>query len=339
MKALIFTEGGKKIGFGHLTRCLSLYNEFIKNGIETLLIVAGDNSVLDLLKGKKFKIVNQLSEEVFTDRSINFNFIDIIVIDSYSATLHFYNTCEKNTKLCVYIDDYFRLDYPKGILINNDINTKEFHYSQTIDRSFLLGSKYTLLPSEFESVSKKIINKNIQKILITFGGTDLRNLTLPIMQLFAIHYPKIIKKVIIAPGYSNIDQIYKNTPENTDLIFNPDMKKIKQLMIDADIAISAGGQTIYELACTGTPTIVIGVAKNQLSAIKAFKKSKYIIYAGWWNSNQLLTKIVECIEYSKSFEVRTKRSKKGMLLIDNRGAKRVVNFLLNKIKSDTLIKS
>lgn len=331
MKALIFTEGGRKIGFGHITRCLSLYDEFTKNGIETILIVAGDSSVLDLLKGKNFTIVNQLNEKIFINSSINFKLINIAVIDSYLATIHFYNECDKKIGLCVYIDDNNRLNYPQGVLINGDLDAENFHYPDIKNHNYLLGSKYILLPSEFRFVSKKNINKKLQQILITLGGTDLRNLTLPIIQLLATCYPNICKKVIVAPGYSNVEQIRKNASENTHIIYNPNMKKIKQLMLDSDIAISAGGQTVYELASTGTPAIIVGVAKNQLAVIKAFQRSGYIEYAGWWKSEQIFKNILNCIQNLKTFEERMKRSVKGVSLIDNQGAERIVKFIKNII--------
>ena len=31
-KVIILTEGGKKVGFGHITRCISLYQAFEEKG-------------------------------------------------------------------------------------------------------------------------------------------------------------------------------------------------------------------------------------------------------------------------------------------------------------------
>ena len=49
---LILTEGGKDLGFGHITRCMAIYQaiEEIANSPE--FIVNGDETIHDLLKDK-----------------------------------------------------------------------------------------------------------------------------------------------------------------------------------------------------------------------------------------------------------------------------------------------
>ena len=49
MKVFIITEGSKNTGFGHITRCLSLYQAFKKRGILPTFIINGDNSFKYLL--------------------------------------------------------------------------------------------------------------------------------------------------------------------------------------------------------------------------------------------------------------------------------------------------
>ena len=63
MKIFIITEGGKDIGFGHLTRCVSLYQAFEERGIIPEFVVNGDDTILDLLRGKKYQIFNWLQEK------------------------------------------------------------------------------------------------------------------------------------------------------------------------------------------------------------------------------------------------------------------------------------
>jgi UDP-2,4-diacetamido-2,4,6-trideoxy-beta-L-altropyranose hydrolase len=53
MKIFIVTEGGKGIGFGHITRCTSIYQAFEQKGLIPEFVINGDNSVKDLLPDKK----------------------------------------------------------------------------------------------------------------------------------------------------------------------------------------------------------------------------------------------------------------------------------------------
>ncbi|GAH49638.1 unnamed protein product [marine sediment metagenome] len=54
MKVLILTEGGEKIGFGHITRCIALYEALREESIDTELVINGDRGIFDLLRHKNF---------------------------------------------------------------------------------------------------------------------------------------------------------------------------------------------------------------------------------------------------------------------------------------------
>ncbi|MFN7088744.1 MAG: UDP-2,4-diacetamido-2,4,6-trideoxy-beta-L-altropyranose hydrolase, partial [Candidatus Paceibacteria bacterium] len=60
MKTIILTEAGKNIGFGHLTRCIGLYQGFKEKGLSVEIIVNADESVDFLLKGIKHKKIDWL---------------------------------------------------------------------------------------------------------------------------------------------------------------------------------------------------------------------------------------------------------------------------------------
>jgi len=62
MKVCILTEGGRNIGFGHITRCVSIYQAFEERGILPLLIINGDETVKDLLQNKNYRIFDWLSD-------------------------------------------------------------------------------------------------------------------------------------------------------------------------------------------------------------------------------------------------------------------------------------
>ena len=60
MNVFIITEGGKNIGFGQITRCLSLYQTFKERGIKPKFIINGDSdinmNILKLFSKKIFSI-------------------------------------------------------------------------------------------------------------------------------------------------------------------------------------------------------------------------------------------------------------------------------------------
>lgn len=331
MKVIIFTEGGRNIGFGHLTRCISLYEGFTQKGIQVQLIVNGDRTTLDLLKGKDYQLFNWLKE-----RKKLFKIIanaEIIIIDSYLADVSFYKKFSGLIKIPVYIDDTKRLNYPSGIVINGSIFAQDIDYPKSDSITYLLGIKYIPLRREFWQVHPKRINKNINSIMITFGGEDRRGLTPKITNLVKREYPRLIKNIIIGRGFKNIKEIERLKDEKTRLIYYPDANTMRKVMLQSDIAISAGGQTLYELARIGVPTIALVVSQNQLNNIRGWQKAGFIEYAGWWKDEGAYSRLSKAFRVIASYDERFKRKKIGIELVDGKGTERIANMLLKKYEN------
>lgn len=326
MKVLIFTEGGKNIGFGHITRCTALYQAFEEKGILPEFIVNGDESVFGLLFGMKYEIFDWINEKERLFELIQN--ADIAIIDSYLADIDIYKTISEYVKIPVYLDDSKRLDYPKGIVVNGAIYAEELNYPAKKGVTYLLGLKYVPLRKEFWNVPEKEIKENIESMMITFGGDDMCNMTPKVLRLLQNNFPDLIKNVVIGKGFKNIYEIEELKDNRTNLIYYPDAEKIKNVMLESDIAISTAGQTLYELAVTGTPTIAISVAKNQLNNIKGWAKDGFIEYAGSRIERDILNNIYNCLEKIASFQIRKEKNKKGILYIDGEGGSRIVESIL-----------
>jgi len=329
MKVFILTEGGKNIGFGHITRCLSLYQAFEGRGIKPKFIVNADNDVEYLLKQVNYQIFNWLDE-----KSKLFEMVkdaDIVIIDSYLADISLYNTLSDLVKIPVYIDDNKRLDYPEGIVLNGNIHAETLNYPKKDGITYLLGPKYTPLRKEFWEVPEKKIKENIESIMVTFGGDDAQNMTPKIMNLLNKEYSALKKNIIIGKAFYNIEEIKKNIDKNTNLIYCSDAGKIKEIMLESDIAISAGGQTLYELARVGVPTIGVCIAENQMGNIKEWERMGFLEYAGWNKKNNFIKKIKNPLNYLEDIKVRENKSKMGRKFVDGKGEKRIVRYLLTEI--------
>jgi len=326
MKVLIITEGGKNIGFGHLTRCISLYRAFEERGILPEFIVNGDESVEDLLKDRNCQIFNWIEE-----RSKIFELIkgtDAAIVDSYLTDISFYKNLSIIVKIPVYIDDNKRLDYPRGIIVNGSIYAEELDYPNRDGIAYRLGTKYIPLRKEFWEVREKKIKEKVESVMITFGGNDMRNITPKILRLLRENYPNLKKSVIIGKAFQNINEIEREIDKNVNLIYYPDAEKMKEIMLESDIAISASGQTLYELARVGVPIIGVCIAENQLENVKRWERAGFLEYAGWHKESDLIKKIENSIRHLKDRNVRKSASKKGRRIVDGKGSLRVVKSIL-----------
>lgn len=330
IKALFLTEGGRGIGFGHVTRCIAL-SEALKErgGVDARFMIRGDSSISALLPSSDYLCLNWLAKKGRVIHAAKT--ADIAIIDSYLAKLNFYQWLHSFQRNLVCLDDSNRLDYPGGVVINGSIYAKNLGFTKETSKNYLLGTDFTLVRREFWNVPSKRINKNIKSIMLTLGGEDMRRIAPIILSFLTARYPGAIKNIIIGRGFRNLRAIKGAADKCTKLIFCPDAEAMKLTMLNSDIAISSGGQSLYELARIGLPTIAVCLAENQKENIEGWQKKGFIFYAGWYNDRNLLQKIEKGISYLDSQEIRLRISRFSRGTIDGNGPRRAADFILRTL--------
>ena len=140
------------------------------------------------------------------------------------------------------------------------------------------------------------------------------------------------KNVVIDKVFKNIYAIKKLKDKKMCFTFSPSTSKLKSIMLESDVAISACGQTLYELARVGVPTIAIAVANNQLFNVKGWKRRGFIEYAGWYQDKNLFLNLKRNLKRLSSAKVRADRSRLGRSVIDGKGPRQIVAALLGQNK-------
>ncbi len=331
MKITIITEGSSKIGFGHVTRCLSIYQAFKEKGCSVKFIVNGDSTIRSLLDDTEYEIFNWLNDTSKLFESLNRT--DIVIIDSYLASEELYKRISESVSLSVYIDDNLRINYPKGIVVNGSINAEKLNYPHLEELEYLLGSHYIPLRHPFWDLGLKKINPSINNVMVTFGGDDLRNLTPQILETLTTHFPNLKKRVIIGKGFRNVSVIEKLKDGQTELIYYPDAEEMVSVMFESDIAISAAGQTLYELARVGLPTIAIGVAHNQIHNLENWGEAGFVEVAGFWDDENINHNIRRKIELLQDKKLRMEMCHNGRKSVNGQGAIKIVKHCLNQYYS------
>ena len=330
MKVKFFTEGGKNIGIGHLTRCLSLCQAFEEQGNKCFFVVKGNETIKNFLTEREIKISDWINDLKNFEREVYDT--DIVVIDSYLAGVENYRIVCESGKKSLFIDDYNRIPYPCGVVLNGGVHAKELNYSENKKCQYLLGTEYIPLRKPFWDVEEKSIKKHIERILITFGGDDSENMTFKILNILKNENPEVEILVIISSIFKNKEQIFLLANDKIKILENLDAEGVRNLMLSADIAISAGGQTTYELARVGIPSILIAVSDNQLHNCKGWHKVGFAKYAGWFQDKKTIENLIYYFRELKDFSIRKKMSKKGRILVDGQGARRVIKKIMEDIK-------
>ncbi|MBS4028928.1 MAG: UDP-2,4-diacetamido-2,4,6-trideoxy-beta-L-altropyranose hydrolase [Ignavibacteriales bacterium] len=329
MKVHLLTEGSTKIGFGHITRCLSLSEVFEMRGVSPSFKIIGDDSVRTLLNGKDYHFCNWIDE--LNLGLLSFDTDDVVIVDSYLAPQQCYERITQQTSIPVFIDDNMRIDYPSSIVVNGTIFADEFRYPVKTGVKYLLGSRFLPLRNAFWNIEPRTASDEVNSVLITFGGDDPRNLTPRILRLLCTDYPSLIKNVVIGDGFQNVPEIESAKDRNTNLHVSLSGEGMRDVMLSTDVAISAAGQTLYELACSGIPTVAVLVAQNQKNNIEGWQRTGFIENAGSWENVKLEEEVLKSLKTILPVSVRKDKSITGRSYVDGRGALRVVDEIFSRI--------
>lgn len=148
-----------------------------------------------------------------------------------------------------------------------------------------------------------------------------------VLSLLNAKFPSLYKKIIIGNAFQNQHEIESLKADNVELIYSPKEEEVKKIMMEADLAISAGGQTLYELTCIGVPTIAIKVADNQENNILGGVSLGLIQYAGAWNEAKTMINIEKFLE-----EFIANPTHYNQNFVDGKGAIKVVSEILSTFK-------
>ncbi len=323
MKKIIFrVDANSHIATGHVMRCISYANFFRKNNVECVFVVA-DDEMNHIIKKHRFEVITLKSDyanmEQETDKFINIIkqvSPALVIIDSYFVTENYLKAVTKVAKT-LYIDDLNMFDYPVDYLLNYSIYAEDIPYNKTNKKCFL-GTGFVALREEFLQAKPIKINKDIKNIFITTGGADnysfckkfiLNEIENNNINSFSYH-------LIVGSFFKEQDkeELRKLAKENENIFVYENVSNMQSIMSKCDVAISAGGSTLYELAYLGIPTIAIITAENQQGNVETFIKKNIMLYGGE-TPKQYLAFIKKELK-EMSFEKRAKLHVQCLRLFD-----------------------
>ncbi len=313
-------------GFGHLTRCISLAESFKSLSYEIEFIINADESVNNILYNYNYEFIDWNNNNDLLIKKLSQT--SLILIDSLYVQSIFIKKLEKLEIPIILFDDEKRTNIlNKGFVIDWTVLSEKSNYFlfRKKEVTYFLGAKYATLRSEFSTSARIEVQKKINSVFISFGGSDVRNMTPKILNFLNKHYPFIQKNIVIGPGFNKIEEIKKYEDSNTTLFYNLSCSEMIECMKNSDIAISAGGQTLYELARISLPTIAVLLVENAKDDTLGWQKVGFLEYIGEYDDDKLLNNLDSSMKKIQSYEKR-----KEMFLS--------VNDYIDFEKKDVLVK-
>jgi UDP-2,4-diacetamido-2,4,6-trideoxy-beta-L-altropyranose hydrolase len=330
---IIRADASVKSGTGHIMRCLALAHAFKRNGEDVCFAVSEcPDAILKKIQIDSFSVLRIKSkagsvkdaEETakFAKKKKSFR----IVSDGYHFSDKYQDTIKKAGLHLFFIDDYGHCKkYCADIILNQNLYAGAHFYPKSdIFTRFLLGTQYALLRPEFHHYRhwKREIPEKAKKVLITLGGSDPDNTTLKILK--AVKGLDFDVKAVVGGVNPHLRPVEREIKKSPNLQILKNVSNMPELMAWADIAFTSGGSTCWETCFMGLPNVIIYCADNQKPIALSLDSAGAAINLGH-NKGLEEKKIISSLKkLANNREERRMMSDKGRLLVDGRGAERVI---------------
>lgn len=363
----IRADGSAAIGMGHLMRCLTIAEALLKqlHTAEEIRFLCVEEASVEVVRRAGFAAITLGTDagdlegelprltELFSGTKGQIFLVDsYAVTDAYLSALGRYGT--------VYLlDDLAEHAYPVDGVINYNLFADRAVYERLYAgraTRLYLGADYVPVREQFVQGDERPAHRGERPsqgarwpgmdrepkaaadlhLLLTTGGGDRDNIALDILRKLLeetlldlpIHYHIVVGR--LNPNLASLQE-YARTHSNLSL--HCDVQDMAALMRSCDLAVTAGGTTIYELATLGVPFVCFSYARNQEALTSWLGERNPGCYAGAWHLDRAAT--LERIGASVrtlclDAKARGQVSAWEQMLIDGRGAMRIADLLLER---------
>ncbi len=344
MHLYIRADANGKIGAGHIMRCIALAQAWQEQGGEVTFISHCESDALkERIQSQGFRFI--ALDHVCPNPSDLMNTLAILkneindqkiwlVLDGYHFTTKYQKAIRDEGIRLLVIDDMNHMShYHAEILLNQNIHAPDLDYRCSEHTTLLLGTRYVLLRREFLKYRdfRRHIPEQAKNILVTLGGADPDNVTLKVIEaLKLLDDLEIEVKVVLGPANphrNTLEQALASAHFLHYILGNP--PNMPGLMAWADVVMSAGGSTCWELAFMGEPTVVLALAENQSSSAEGLEQAGMAINLGRFDqvsNGKIADAMIKLLNDSKQ---RNRMSRSGQQLVDGNGASWVVRAILD----------
>jgi spore coat polysaccharide biosynthesis predicted glycosyltransferase SpsG len=193
----------------------------------------------------------------------------------------------------------------------------------------LLGARYAILADGFAGAGPATPREPMRKALVSFGYVDEADLCGRTLDALAGFNARMLEVTIAigaaAPHLAALRRRAASSPHRVEIRLDAD--DMAELLGEADLAIGAGGVSLYERLAAGVPSITILAAENQrliVEGVAAVGATLFLGAVGDVSAQEILEAVARL---DRDRQERARLARAGRALIDGRGAERTAAAL------------
>jgi UDP-2,4-diacetamido-2,4,6-trideoxy-beta-L-altropyranose hydrolase len=280
-------------GTGHVMRCLALAQAWMDAAGGRCLFVQAEGSprlserivregaelaTLDAAPGS----LDDAARTVALAREHGASWI---VVDGYHFDGAYQRALREAGLRVLSIDDNAHAShYFADLVLNQNLHADEGLYAAREPYTrLLLGADYLLLRRRFQAWNgwTRAIAKVARRVLVTFGGSDPQGRTAEVLEALAhAGVPDLQVKVVVGPAHRPSERLARAVERLPGVELLSAVEDMAALMAWADVALSAAGSTLWELAFMRLPHLALVCADNQEPAAARLQARGFLVWRG-----------------------------------------------------------
>jgi UDP-2,4-diacetamido-2,4,6-trideoxy-beta-L-altropyranose hydrolase len=212
----------------------------------------------------------------------------------------------------------------------NIFASAEMYAAKNPATDLLIGLHFALIRREFRNIERTSQNlRSKRNVLVTLGGSDPDNVTLAVLEALDTIPVQDFEITVICGAAtehaSTLERVARRLRKPVHLLKN--VRDMGEVLVCADMAISAPGASATEFAAVGVPMLLITMAENHAHTGEEFAARGFAVSLGWWNQMTVAELAAHLEAFIKDDASRARRAALAAQHIDTFGADRIVERL------------
>lgn len=307
---------------GDVTSSLAVAVALREKGHRCLFLTNKDAAVEALLSDARFTSV-QVEDAGSLGPVLQQHRCDIAVLNQLNTPLAEAGLFRERAGLMVTIDDTGEAARLADLRFNVLYPTDD----SLSDPSFIgLSAAFRQKHAEEKSIMKQPTN-----ILVTQGGSDTYGFTPRIVRALNRVDAGIAVRVVLGPKFAHEKELADALRASTrpfELLRA--IRDLSEPMMQADLAVTAGGNTLFELACLGVPTVVVCGERFEVATARRLDASGFGLNLGFGgdvDEGEIAAAVMRLLHDPVQREAM---SRCGKRLVDGNGASRMAEVILSR---------
>jgi spore coat polysaccharide biosynthesis predicted glycosyltransferase SpsG len=330
-RVLLAADGGATIGLGHLGRVLALAAALEAEGAWAGVATPAAGPFRARVDAHSRTAVTidgwPAWDPVALDRLLAAAVAaraDTLILDTYRAEAAGLERLRAAGLTLVAIDDLAAGPSPCHLVIDPSPAATDVPRRSTYgDTRFLLGPAYAPLRPEFAARARRAPRESVERVVLTLGGGEVPGLGEPLLEALAAAPGDFVVDAVVGPFADPARLAAAGARCRRSVRIHHDPPDLPGLFLEADLAVSAAGQTLFELAWAGCPAVAIIVADNQRTNLEGFAARGTVRAPSAPDAPDFAARLAETLrELLGDAPARHAMGAAGQRLVDGCGARR-----------------